>query len=196
MDKNILTPEESFDLIQRHISSFKNNYKENAKFFLLWGWIMSIASLSHFIITKILIINEAYELMIVSSIGNWIMFVLLGFLIEYFMSRNNNKKVFSQLDRFSNVLWKVTGASIPVTIILCIKLQVPPPPFFLLIMGSATTITGVLIKFKPVIAGGIAFFLFSVATTFVQNENMLLIMGAAIFFCYLIPGYFLKSAKE
>jgi hypothetical protein len=157
---------------------------------------MTIASLSHFILTKILIINEAYELMLIASIGNWVLFVLLGFLIEYFMSRNNNKKVFSQLDRFSNVLWKVTGASIPVTIILCIQLQVPPPPFFLLIMGSATTITGVLIKFKAVIAGGIAFFLFSIATTFVQNENTLLIMGAAIICCYLIPGYILKSAKE
>jgi hypothetical protein len=196
MDKSILTPEESFDLIQRHIYSFKKNYKENSNFFLLWGWIMTIASLSHFILTKILIINEAYELMLIASIGNWVLFVLLGFLIEYFMSRNNNKKVFSQLDRFSNVLWKVTGASIPVTIILCIQLQVPPPPFFLLIMGSATTITGVLIKFKAVIAGGIAFFLFSIATTFVQNENTLLIMGAAIICCYLIPGYILKSAKE
>jgi hypothetical protein len=63
-------------------------------------------------------------------------------------------------------------------------------------MGTATTITGVLIKFKPVIIGGIAFFLFSIASAFVQNENTLLIMGAAIIFCYMIPGYFLKSAKE
>jgi hypothetical protein len=195
MEKNNLTPAESFDLIQKHISNFKMNYKGNAEIFLLWGWIMSLASLSHFAITKYLIFKEAYEQMISFSIGNYIVFVFIGFIIEYFMNRNRNKKVFSHLDDFSNILWKVTGASIPVTIFLCIKLQVPPPPFFLLIMGSATTITGLLIKFKPVIIGGIGFFLFSMASSFVTNENTLLIMGAAIICCYLVPGYFLKYAK-
>jgi hypothetical protein len=151
MEKNNLTPAESFDLIQKHISNFKMNYKGNAEIFLLWGWIMSLASLSHFAITKYLIFKEAYEQMISFSIGNYIVFVFIGFIIEYFMNRNRNKKVFSHLDDFSNILWKVTGASIPVTIFLCIKLQVPPPPFFLLIMGSATTITGLLNKFKPVL---------------------------------------------
>lgn len=196
MEKNILTPEESFDLIQKHILNFKMNYKENANFFLLWGWIMSLGSLSHFLVTKILISREAHELMLSLSIGNWLVIVFIGFIIEYFMDRKRDKKVFSQLDRFTNVLWKVTGASIPVTIILCISLQIPPPPFFLLIMGTATTITGLLIKFKPVIIGGIAFFLFAIVSTFVTNESTLLIMGAAIIFCYLIPGYFLKTAKE
>ena len=196
MEENSFTPEESFDLIQKHISNFKKNYKDNAKLFLLWGWIMTLASLSHYIILKILIIKEAYEGMFLFSTGNWTAFVLTGFLIEYLMNRNKDKKVFSHLDSFSNILWKVTGASIPVAIFICIKLQIPPPPVFLLIMGTATTITGLLIKFKPVIIGGIAFFLFSIGSTFVTNEDTLLITGAAIICCYLVPGYFLKYAKE
>jgi len=196
MEKNSFTPEESFDLIQKHISNFKKNYRDNAKIFLLWGWIMSLGSLSHYLIVKTLIIKEAYERMILISIGNWTVFVLIGFLIEYLINRSKNKKVFSHLDSFSNILWKVTGASIPVTIFICIKLQVPPPPIFLLLMGTATTITGLLIKFKPVITGGIAFFLFSIGSSFVTNENTLLIMGSAIICCYLVPGYFLKYAKE
>ena len=196
METKNFTPEEGFDLIQKHISNFKKNYRDNAKIFLLWGWIMSLASFSHFALTKILIQKEAYDVMLSFSIGNWIGFVLTGFVIEYFVDRNKDKKVFSQLDSFSNFLWKVTGASIPVTVFLCIKLQVPPPPFFLLIMGTATTITGLLIKFKPVLIGGIAFYLFAIASAFVTDENTLLVMGAAIICCYLVPGYFLKSAKE
>ena len=66
----------------------------------------------------------------------------------------------------------------------------------LLIAGLATTTSGLLIKFKPLIIGGIAFFIFSIATTFVSNEYLSLITGAAIICGYLIPGYFLKSAKE
>jgi hypothetical protein len=66
----------------------------------------------------------------------------------------------------------------------------------LLIAGIATTTTGLLLKFRPVIIGGMAFFLFSIATTFVPNEYNALLTSAAIVCGYLIPGYFLKSAKD
>ena len=66
----------------------------------------------------------------------------------------------------------------------------------MLIAGIATTTSGLLIKFRPLIIGGMTFFIFSIATTFVSNEYMALITGAAIICGYLIPGYFLKSAKE
>ena len=62
MEKNNLTPEESFAIINKAISNFKMNYKENAKIFLLWGWILTLASFSNFIILKILHSKEAYEL--------------------------------------------------------------------------------------------------------------------------------------
>ena len=97
MDKNNLTPEESFDLIQKHISNFKMNYKESAKIFLLWGWILTLASFSNFIILKILHSKEAYHLMGWYSIGNWAIFGLIGFIILFFMDRkiNKDKKVYS-----------------------------------------------------------------------------------------------------
>jgi hypothetical protein len=198
MEKNNLTPEESFDIITRAISNFRINYKENSKSFLLWGWIMSLASFSHFAAMKILISKEAYNQILLFSIGIWTVFVLIGFIIEYISFRNTmkDKKVFSHLDRYLNYLWKVTGSSIPVLVLLSIRLEIPPPPIFLLIMGVSTIISGLFIKFKPVIVGGIAFFLFAIASTFVTNEYTLLISGTAIIFCYLIPGYLLKSAKQ
>lgn len=198
MEKENLTPEESFDIITKAISNFKMNYKENSKSFLLWGWLMSLASFLHFIVVKILISKEAYEQMLLAGFGTWIIFVISGFLIEYFTNRKSNrdKKVFSHLDRFINILWKVTGVSIPIIVFLSIKLHIPPPPFFLLVMGITTTITGLLIRFRPVTFGGIAFYLFAIVSTFIPDENILLITGAAIICCYLIPGYFLKAAKE
>ena len=198
MEKNILSPEESFDIITKAISNFKINYKENSKSFLLWGWIMSLASFSHFAVIKILISKEAFNQMLLFSIGIWTVFVLIGFIIEYFSFRKTikSKKVFSHLDRYLNYLWKVTGFSIPVLVFLSIRLDIPPPPIFLLIMGVVTTITGLFIKFKPVTVGGIGFFLFAIVSTFVTNEFTLLVSGAAIICCYLIPGYLLNSAKQ
>ena len=198
MDKNDLTPEESFNIINKAISNFKMNYRESAKTFLLWGWVLTLASFSNFIILKILDTKEAFNLMGLFSLGNWVVFSLIGFIILFFMGRKikKEKKIYSYLDTYIKKLWIVTAASFFIAIILCIKLEIAPPPIMLLIGGIATTTSGLLIKFRPVIIGGIAFFIFSIATTFVSNEYIALIVGAAIICGYLIPGYFLKSAKE
>jgi len=62
MEKINLTPEESFAIINKAISNFKMNYKENGKSFLLWGWMLTLASFSHFVILRILHSKEAFEL--------------------------------------------------------------------------------------------------------------------------------------
>lgn len=198
MDEKNLTPEESFDIINKAIANFKMNYKESAKVFILWGWILSLACFSHFIIYKILKSKDAYELTGLFIMGNWLVFSLIGFIILFFMERkiNKDKKVYSFLDSYNTKLWWVTAAAFFVAIFLCVKLKIDPPPFMLLIGGIATTTSALLIKFKPLIMGGISFFIFSIATTFVTNEYLPLLTGAAIICGYLIPGYFLKSAKE
>jgi hypothetical protein len=205
MEKNSLTPEESFDIINKAISNFKMNYKENAQVFLLWGWILTLASISNFIILKILSSWDAHELMAgkwelkgLFILGNWVVFCLIGFIILYFMVRkiNKDKKVYSHIDKFIEYLWRVTAASFVIATIICFRLRIEPPVLMLLIAGIATTTTGLVIKFKPLIIGGMSFFIFSIATTFVTNEYLALLVGAAIVCGYLIPGYFLKAAKE
>ena len=198
MDKNNLTPEESFTIIDKAIASFKMNYKESAKIFLLWGWILALACFSHFIILKILQSKEAHELMGPFSLGNWVVFSLIGFIFLFFIERktNKDKKVYSYLESYIKKLWIVTAASFFIATLVCIKLEIAPPPIMLLIAGIATTTSGLLIKFKPLTIGGMTFFIFSIVTTFVTNENLLLVTGAAIICGYLIPGYLLKSAKE
>ncbi len=197
MENNNLTPEESFSIINKAIANFKINYRETAKVFLLWGWILAIASFSNFIILKILYSREAYELMGLFNICNWTVFLLFGFIIMFFMDRKiiRDKKVFSYLESYFKNLWTVTVASFIIATSLCIKLEINPPPIMLLVAGMATTTSGLLIKYRPVIIGGMAFFIFSIAATFVSNEYISLIVFAAIICGYLIPGYFLKSAK-
>lgn len=205
MDKSNLTPEESFDVINKVIANYKINYKESAQVFLLWGWILTLTSISTFIILKILSRWEAHELMAgkwelkgLFILGNWVVFILIGFIIMYFMVRNmnKNKKVISYIDKFVNNLWWVIMASFFIAIFISIRLEIAPPPIMLLIGGIATTTTGLAIKFKPLILGGISFFIFSIAATYVTNEYLALVVSAAIICGYLIPGYFLKSAKE
>ena len=198
MEKNDLTPEESFDVINKAISYFKMNYKENSQVFLLWGWILTLASISNFIILKFVHSTEPWILKGYLILGNWIVFFLIGFIIMYFMVRkmNKDKKVYSHIDKFIDNLWWVTAPSFIIAAFICIRLGIEPPPIMLLIAGLATTTTGLVIKFRPLIIGGMSFFIFSIATTFVTNEYLALVVGAAIICGYLIPGYLLRAAKE
>ena len=161
MERNDLTPEESFEIIKKAIVNFKMNYRESSKVFLLWGWILSFACFS----------KEAYESMNLFILGNWLVFCSLGFIILLFMMRktNNEKKVFSHIETYVKNLWWVIAASFVVATFICIKLEIAPPPIMLLIAGIATTTSGLLIKFKPLIIGGMTFFLFSIATVFVRH---------------------------
>ena len=197
METSSLTPEESLDIIKKAIVNFKVNYRESSKVFLLWGWILTFACFSNFAIAKILLSREADGSMGLYIMGNWLFYTLVGFIILVFMLRkeNKDKKVYSHLENYVKKLWWVTCASFFIASMICIKLEIAPPPIMLLLAGLATTTTGLLIKFKPLIIGGISFFLFSIATVFVTNEYMALITGAAIICGYLIPGYYLKSAK-
>ena len=198
MERNDLTPEESFEIIKKAIINFKMNYRESSKVFLLWGWILTFACISNFVIVKILQSKEAYESMNLFILGNWLVFCSVGFVILLLMTRKTNmgKKVYSHIESYVKNLWWVIAASFVVATFICIRLEVTPPPIMLLIAGIATTTSGLLIKFKPLIIGGMTFFLFSIATAFVTNEYISLITGAAVICGYLVPGYFLKSAKE
>ncbi|MBW6502485.1 MAG: hypothetical protein K0B05_13935 [Bacteroidales bacterium] len=109
---------------------------------------------------------------------------------------NREKKVYSYLDYYLKRIGYIAAISFSVAIFICIKQEILPPPVMLLVGGIITSIAGVLLKFKPLIIGGMAFFLFSVASTFVSNEYIALIAGTGIICGYLIPGYLLKSSKE
>lgn len=198
MEKNNLTPEESYEIINKAIANFKMNYRESAYVFLLWGWILTLASISNFIILRMLSSWEAWEHKGFLILGNWVVFILIGSIILYFIVRKEKKekKVYSQIDKFIDKLWWVTAASFIIAIILCFRLELEPPSLMLLVAGIATTTTGLVIRFKPLIFGGMSFFLFSIASTFVTNEYLALVVSAALICGYLIPGYFLKAAKE
>ena len=198
MEKIDLTPEESFNVINKAIANFKINYRESSKVFLLWGWMLTLASVSNFIILKFVHSMEPWVLKGYVILGSWALFILIGFIIMYFMVRKMNraKTVHSHIDKFIDYLWWVTAPSFAIATFICIKLGIAPPPLMLLVAGIATTTTGLVIKFRPLIIGGMSFFVFSVASTFVMNEYIALVVSAALICGYLIPGYLLKAAKE
>jgi hypothetical protein len=192
------TPQESLEIIGRFILNYKKNFKESSFYFLLWGWLVLFASVSHFLILTALLNMKDYGKIGIFSIVNWIAFTVAGMVIQSFHFRRTagHEVTRSHIDHFIRSLWQVSAIAIVLIIVLCMKTHnYYPSPFILTVVGLSTLVTGITIKFRPLIFGGIVFFVLAVIGSFFNNEYQLLINALAITLGYLVPGYMLRASK-
>lgn len=193
---NNMTPDESLAVISEMINNLKEDFKYNGFYFILWGWTISLACITHFIIIQILCRHEMFSRIGFFSIVNWVTFPLAGYIIHYAYLVKRKPRNRSLYTRFFKVLWQVAGLTLIIIAIICVKFEIYPPVFMLPIIGMATLITGLIIRYKPIIAGGIVFFIAAVISTFWLYESCLIVNAVAIILGYLVPGYMLKNTKS
>jgi hypothetical protein len=184
-----LTQQESLKIIQEMIATSKNNLKDNSFFYLLWGWLVLAASLLHFVLFEI---NWEYSWL------PWPVLMTIGGIISMIAGYRLGKKakVVSHVDKMVIYLWW----SFLIVILLFLlmtglqKINWTVAHSLIIIMyGMGTFVSGGVLKFKPLIIGGIACWIIAIATFFVESQYNLLLIALSIIIAYLIPGYMLKS---
>jgi len=71
--------------------------------------------------------------------------------------------------------------------------QSNPLPMISLFIGIGILVSGLQMRFKPLVIGGIGFFVGAIALVYVTPLEGLLVYDACIILGYLIPGYLLKK---
>jgi hypothetical protein len=64
---------------------------------------------------------------------------------------------------------------------------------FLALYGMPTFLSGITLRFKPLIYGGIACWLLSIIACFTPYQFHLLLLGLAVIIAWIVPGYILKA---
>ena len=184
-----LNPIESLNIISKAISQTKENIKDQSFYYILWGWLISIASLSHYLLMTFTGFRQTYL--------PWLILVPIGWIatIIYSIKKEKTKKYETYFEIFLKHLWIVLGISFIVVVFISLWLKINPTVFVLLLAGIGTLISGLTMKFKPLSIGGITLFVFAIASLFVDNSYTLLINSIAVVTGYLIPAYLLKKAK-
>ncbi len=183
-----MNPEESLTLIYQTIAQTKVNVKQHSFIFLLWGWLLALASLIRFFLQTQT--NFSYYFIpfpILAGIG------LVITIIFYSKQSQPNRE--THLNYFIKRLWMVLIPGFITAVFVSIYQNIEPFTYTLLIAGIGTLVSGLIMKFKPLIFGGICFLLASVLSVFLTSEYKVLLHGIAIIIGYIIPGYLLKSAK-
>jgi len=184
-----LTQEQSMTIIQEMIATSKNNLKDNSFFFLLWGWLVLVASLSHFALIQIGW-QYAYLPWPVAMFAGGIISGIAGYRL------GKKAKVISHVDKMIMYLW--WGFMIVMFIVLFMaglhKINWALTHVLIIILyGLGTFVTGGALKFKPLILGGIASWIIAIVALFTTPQYVLLLIALSIVIAYLIPGYLLKA---
>ncbi|MGB5699424.1 hypothetical protein [Muriicola sp.] len=186
---NQLNPNESLKIISRVINQTRENIKDQSFYFLWWGWIITIAAFGHYFLTVFSDTDNSHI--------PWIILIPIGWVgsIVYSIKKEKEKSYQTYFELFLKYLWIVLGISFMISVFISLSLDVQPAIFVLLLAGIGTLVSGLTMKFKPLIIGGLLFFIFAIGSLFVNQTTVLLLNAIAIVTGYLIPAYFLKNSK-
>lgn len=183
-----LSPQQSLDLITAMINEAKGNVRNNSFYYLFWGWVLIVAHLGSFILNRI---DFDYPFAV------WLI-VIPAWIVSFLYGSNQSKKenrITTHLERVNITLW-ITFGTLAVVIPFFggfINYQINP---IILLVGSMATITsGTILKFRPLMAGGVVFFVGGLLCFFMSSEIQSLVSAFTIAIGYLVPGYLLKSQK-
>jgi len=186
-----LSHRDSLNLIEQMIAAAKNEHREKGDAWLLWGWLLFIASLS----SVILLVVGVREV-----IGwVWTGVLVAGFAIGFFLSatRKKNDEVTTYVQGFLDKmsigffisLFALIAASYLTKNYYAFGYYYVLYAFWMFIHGS-------VIRFRPLIAGAVINWAAAIAIFLTNNGDflsMMIISSIAILCGYLIPGYMLRS---
>lgn len=180
-----LSPQESLQLIAEAITRTKENINENSFLFLLWGWLIAIASFSFFLLQQYTYFRYYFLPFPILAIAGVITTII------YYRQKVTSSTI-SYLSHFLYKLWFVSGISFFAVVFINVWQHHPPFTYTLIIAATGTLVSGLVMRFIPITLGGISFFFAAIASSFVADEYKVLIQGVAVICGYLIPGYLLK----
>ncbi|NQU32467.1 MAG: hypothetical protein HQ521_04465 [Bacteroidetes bacterium] len=188
-NKEKLQKEESFDLITEMINRAKGNIQSGYIFFLIWGWIIAIASLLNYILLEFTNYEHPEKAWFIIIIG-----IILSAWYGYKIGKN--AKVHTYADKIYGQIWFVFFVNYIIVLVFMKVLNYNITPLILLLAGGSTYLSGIVIKFKPLIIGGLVLWGAAIICFLVPGEMQLLVSAISIILGYLVPGYILKSRNN
>ena len=185
-EEKMMTGEESLRIITEMINKTKVNISQGSFHLLFWGWLLTGCSLSEWIITKFSSYPHPYYV--------WFL-VIPGSFVSVIYGAVNGRK--AKVHTYADMLYMWTWIGFLFTAIALFIVQSDKmeniTPYILLLAGLPTFLSGFIVKFKPLITGGICFWVIAILVHFAGPSLALLGTPLAVLTGYLIPGYMLKN---
>jgi hypothetical protein len=184
-DQNF-SPQDSLRIIHTMIEKTKQNIFDQSHYFLLWGWGAFIACIGQYILKVYFNYPHHYLVWLIT-------FLCLPIMVIFLVRDAKKEKVRTYAGDNMGYLWTGLGISFFVLSMIFVKFGWQYCyPFFILLYGIGTFVSGQILRFVPLIAGGVVSFILAAVSVWFNTDLQMLFAAAALLFSYIIPGHLLQ----
>lgn len=197
-NEEYLDETQSLKVIREMIQVSKNKLKNDGILFIVWGWIFFINYLFlNYLPGKILLSHQLME--IIRSLR--VILPVSGFIFTIYYILKQRKKVQTYIGISLRYVW----ISLFVSMVLVNLIQMNvlhsvnfelQHPIFMVLIAFAVTVTGGILRYRLIIAGGIVFGILALAASYFELQTQLLIEAIAWLIAFVIPGHLLYAKKN
>jgi len=188
-EEKMMTGEESLRIISAMINKTKFDIRQGSFYLLFWGWLIFACAFLDYLIVTFTKYSHHYYVWLLIIPG-----VFVSTLYGYIKGRQAKVKTYT--GTMYKWIWMGFLMSAIVLFIIHSKSMDTFSPYILLLAGFPTFVSGFLIKFKPLIAGGMSFWIIALVIYFAGPSFASLGTAIAVLSGYLIPGYMLKNRVD
>jgi hypothetical protein len=191
MNEENFSPQDSIRVIQSMIDKTKEDFAENAFFYLLWGWLIFIASLLQYIL--LVVMKYPYHYMV------WNLMWLGGIISIIYGIKYRRKLKFKTYMSESMRLFGI-GSGISFTTLSLIfvykEVWTIAFPVYLVLYGFCSFVGSAILRFNPLRWAAAACWAIAIASAFAPYQVQLLLIALAVLTAYIIPGYLLRAKNK
>lgn len=185
------SPQQSLQLIEGMIKKVRTNIGQNGFYFLLWGWATFLAILGQFFLKVVLLYPRHYLV--------WLALIPVLIVTIIRANRQGRAAYTTFVGDSMKHLWTGIGVSFFVLSFIITNTAgkwLIAYPFFILFYGLGTFVSGMFLKFKPLVIGGIFNWALACVCVLLPYDYQLLMAAAAILTSYIIPGHIIQTEKR
>lgn len=192
MEDAKISPEESMQLIESMINTAKNRFSENGHMYLVWGWTVFLCSLTQFILLHFFEYPKHYIVWFLSL-------AVFAYMIFYIRNKHKTEKVQTYADSIVGYIWVTFGIVIfleafVIGMFTSGGYYLYITPIILALYGMPIFLSGIVLRFKPLIWGGVGCWVLCVASLFVTAyDYKFLMIPLSMLIAWIIPGYMLRA---
>jgi len=184
-----MNTEESIGIIEQMITAAKEELSDDGFLYLLWGYLVLVASSLEFFLLGFEITDLHFM--------PWPILMTAGGIVSgiYIGRKNRQARVKTFTDNLMAYLW----GGLFVCILLALfslgakNMWHIAYPVVMILYGIGTFVSGGVLKFRPLIFGGLVCWIGAAVSFHIEFYYQLPILAAVILLAYIIPGHILMT---
>lgn len=182
-----LSEKESLALIASMINKAKSQVSEDGFLYIIWGWVILICCAVQFLSDHFFHFPKVYYIWFST-------YAVIIFQIIYLIRKKKSGIAKTYTEEINGFVWIAFAIGAILMVFICIRFEATQLvlPLLLVFYGLPTFLSGAILKFTPLMIGGICCWILAFVSSFIAFEYSLILIAVAVIAAWLIPGYLLQ----